>query len=206
MRFKECITGIQFTKTLDSLGETNISIKLDDSCNSMIDQYQSDQSLLFSIQWHVAGNCWLKFCIISLMNRSEYFHRLSNMYKNTLRGAFDFLVIVQTFQKQWELTPRGWVMGLRISSGQSALLQLLHLYQKLILFNLLNTSKSSLSFTLFIFHFFRLVYIIFYWLGIGTLLPWNMFITVRLNMSRRSNYFQSLIAGGGLLEHKVSYS
>ena len=25
---------------------------------------------------------------------------------------------------------------------------------------------------------FRLVYIIFYWLGIGTLLPWNMFITV----------------------------
>ena len=26
---------------------------------------------------------------------------------------------------------------------------------------------------------FRLVYIIFYWLGIGTLLPWNMFITVR---------------------------
>ena len=28
---------------------------------------------------------------------------------------------------------------------------------------------------------FKLVYIIFYWLGIGTLLPWNMFITVRLN-------------------------
>ena len=28
---------------------------------------------------------------------------------------------------------------------------------------------------------FRLVYIIFYWLGIGTLLPWNMFITVRTN-------------------------
>ena len=25
---------------------------------------------------------------------------------------------------------------------------------------------------------FKLVYIIFYWLGIGTLLPWNMFITV----------------------------
>lgn len=25
---------------------------------------------------------------------------------------------------------------------------------------------------------FRLVYVIFYWLGIGTLLPWNMFITV----------------------------
>ena len=25
----------------------------------------------------------------------------------------------------------------------------------------------------------KLVYIIFYWLGIGTLLPWNMFITVR---------------------------
>ena len=44
--------------------------------------------------------------------------------------------------------------------------------------------KSSLSFTLFIIYLFRLVYIIFYWLGIGTLLPWNMFITVRLNMSR----------------------
>ena len=26
----------------------------------------------------------------------------------------------------------------------------------------------------------KLNYVIFYWLGIGTLLPWNMFITVRL--------------------------
>ena len=25
---------------------------------------------------------------------------------------------------------------------------------------------------------FKMVYIIFYWLGIGTLLPWNMFISV----------------------------
>ena len=25
---------------------------------------------------------------------------------------------------------------------------------------------------------YRMVYIIFYWLGIGTLLPWNMFISV----------------------------
>ena len=55
-------------------------------------------------------------------------------------------------------------------------------------------------------YLFRLVYIIFYWLGIGTLLPWNMFITVRRDMSRRANHDQSLIAGGGLLEHKVSYS
>ena len=31
---------------------------------------------------------------------------------------------------------------------------------------------------------YRLVYIIFYWLGIGTLLPWNMFITVRRTMPR----------------------
>ena len=31
---------------------------------------------------------------------------------------------------------------------------------------------------------FRLVYIIFYWLGIGTLLPWNMFITVRTKTGR----------------------
>ena len=30
---------------------------------------------------------------------------------------------------------------------------------------------------------FRINYVIFYWLGIGTLLPWNMFITVsRKNM------------------------
>ena len=27
---------------------------------------------------------------------------------------------------------------------------------------------------------FKLVYVIFYWLGIGTLLPWNMFITVKI--------------------------
>ena len=26
----------------------------------------------------------------------------------------------------------------------------------------------------------KVVYIIFYWLGIGTLLPWNMFITVSI--------------------------
>lgn len=25
---------------------------------------------------------------------------------------------------------------------------------------------------------YKMVYIIFYWLGIGTLLPWNMFISV----------------------------
>ena len=25
---------------------------------------------------------------------------------------------------------------------------------------------------------YRLVYIIFYWLGVGTLLPWNFFISV----------------------------
>ena len=33
---------------------------------------------------------------------------------------------------------------------------------------------------------FRMVYIIFYWLGIGTLLPWNMFISVSscLQLSR----------------------
>ena len=29
---------------------------------------------------------------------------------------------------------------------------------------------------------FRFVYIIFYWLGIGTLLPWNMFISVSQNI------------------------
>ena len=27
---------------------------------------------------------------------------------------------------------------------------------------------------------YRIVYIIFYWLGIGTLLPWNMFISVSI--------------------------
>jgi hypothetical protein len=31
---------------------------------------------------------------------------------------------------------------------------------------------------------FRLVYIIFYWLGIGTLLPWNMFISVSCNLQQ----------------------
>ena len=30
---------------------------------------------------------------------------------------------------------------------------------------------------------YKLVYIIFYWLGIGTLLPWNMFISVGESMS-----------------------
>ena len=33
---------------------------------------------------------------------------------------------------------------------------------------------------------FKMVYIIFYWLGIGTLLPWNMFISV-------SSYFSVLL-------------
>ena len=33
---------------------------------------------------------------------------------------------------------------------------------------------------------FKMVYIIFYWLGIGTLLPWNMFISV-------SPYFSVLL-------------
>ena len=40
--YKKCITGIQATKICDYFGERNIPISLDDSCNSMIDQYQSD--------------------------------------------------------------------------------------------------------------------------------------------------------------------
>ena len=28
---------------------------------------------------------------------------------------------------------------------------------------------------------FKFIYVIFFWLGIGTLLPWNMFITVSFN-------------------------
>ena len=35
----------------------------------------------------------------------------------------------------------------------------------------------------------KLVYIVFYWLGIGTLLPWNMFISV----SKYLKYFRNSI-------------
>ena len=34
---------------------------------------------------------------------------------------------------------------------------------------------------------YRMVYIIFYWLGIGTLLPWNMFISVSTSIARESS-------------------
>ena len=30
---------------------------------------------------------------------------------------------------------------------------------------------------------YKIIYIIFFWLGIGTLLPWNMFISVSLCLS-----------------------
>ena len=34
----------------------------------------------------------------------------------------------------------------------------------------------------------KVVYIIFYWLGIGTLLPWNMFITVSISNSHSKDF------------------
>ena len=36
---------------------------------------------------------------------------------------------------------------------------------------------------------YRLVYIIFYWLGVGTLLPWNFFISVPGKEERKERRF-----------------
>ena len=52
---------------------------------------------------------------------------------------------------------------------------------------------------------FKLVYIIFYWLGIGTLLPWNMFITVRQKLGKCLLMKNNLSSGGSLLELQIPH-
>ena len=52
---------------------------------------------------------------------------------------------------------------------------------------------------------FKLVYIIFYWLGIGTLLPWNMFITVRQKLGKCLLMKNYLSSGGSLLELQIPH-
>ena len=39
---------------------------------------------------------------------------------------------------------------------------------------------------------YRLVYIIFYWLGVGTLLPWNFFISVPGKEGRKTMIWRGL--------------
>jgi len=43
---------------------------------------------------------------------------------------------------------------------------------------------------------FKLVYVIFYWLGIGTLLPWNMFITVVAYWDYKLRTIDTITDGG----------